>query len=1376
MKKALIVFIVMFLVSTVLMAAPKESNLDVQRVSLFEKEIIHTPRHTTSRNVTILSEDFSGGTLPAGWQNVDNGTSGQIWEFDNPGNRSIYTTTASNGFVILDSDHYGSGSSQNADLITPEIDTTIYPQDETEAIMLEFEHYFRQYSTSAGTVSISTDRGTTWTVLETWTGTSTTNAITSSYDLTSYLTTRGTFMLKWNYVGSYAYYWAVDDIKVYVQQSAAPPSPATVVQPADASTDADINTSLIWADGGGDPEAYYLYFGTDNPPTNIVNGTDMYPETSYIPARLDLNQTYYWQVVPSNAYGNAAGCPVWSFTTYSPLPMPYSEGFEAGAPYTYILNNNGDDQNWMLYSGLPHDGTYAMGINTNTTSDADDWAFSPALDFTSGSLYQLACYYVAIDGDQELEVWWGTEQDPSNMTNELFNGTLPADPEYAYSAAVMDFMPIGAGPFYIGLHCTSTATDGTNTYLFIDDILVQQVTSAPDCPVLDSPISGVTGVSLTPTLEWTHANGAPLGYFLYVGTDNPPTNLINGATLGFVDSYTISSALDVEQTYYWYVLGYNSMGYSTGCTVESFVTIPDPTIYDFPYTEGFENGGSIPDGWSQEYVNGSNDWAFQAGGQSGHPAGAHDGDYNAFFYYGSGSTNYSTKLVTPPLDLSGLSNPILSFYHTQADWSGDQDILTVYYKTTEAGAWTQLVQFTDSITDWTLADNIGLPNTTSTYYIAFEGLQDYGYGVCLDDISIIDVLTGPDPTTLVSPTDAETGVSAATNLTWNASPGATGYKLSLWYMSGTRAVPTFVCEDADLGNVLTYDPSDDGVNYLEYNQTYSWQVTPYNNNGEATGVPTWTFTVENDPSVTTLPWMEGFENGGLIPNGWSQEYVTGTTNWTYQNGSSGYPANAYEGSYNARFYSTSDVTTMLVTPMIDFTGYTMAHLTFYHTQPLWSPDQDELTVYYKDSAGGSWVELVHYTESITTWRKESLDLPNLSSTYWLAFEGYATYGRGICLDNITVAESPAVPEETFITEVSDNATGQDASTGFIEITIQTNYTVDIGGWQVRVGNDDGFGNFTPTGYAYTIPANTTIDPDGCLIIGGGASYAAFIAAWGITDPINYISGDTQLGLTSGFAYDLYNPATRAGSVDSTPDVAVGEHVVQEVNDSWASGPADNATPGALDPGQTLPVTFAAFFAQPYQSKNVMLTWTTESESDMQGYHVYRSETSDLDSAVRLTSNIIVAHNSSSESNYEFEDSDIEYDITYYYWIESYENSGYTTFHGPAYTIVEEGSVTPPAVYDVTALSGNFPNPFNPETEIHFSIKGTEGEMVDASLVIYNIKGQRVKELFSQHQATERDKVVWHGTDDSGKPVASGVYFYRLKTADYSEIRKMMLLK
>jgi hypothetical protein len=119
----------------------------------------------------------------------------------------INTSTSSNGFAILNSDAYGGGSLQNADLVTPALDLSLFT-----SVNLYFQHYFMPWGSSTGTLSYSLNNGSTWTVIQAWTSTS--NPEIFDQDMTALVAGHSGVRFKWNYIGNYDYFWAVDDIKI----------------------------------------------------------------------------------------------------------------------------------------------------------------------------------------------------------------------------------------------------------------------------------------------------------------------------------------------------------------------------------------------------------------------------------------------------------------------------------------------------------------------------------------------------------------------------------------------------------------------------------------------------------------------------------------------------------------------------------------------------------------------------------------------------------------------------------------------------------------------------------------------------------------------------------------------------------------------------------------------------------------------------------------------------------------------------------------------------------------------------------------------------------------------------------------------------------
>ena len=88
------------------------------------------------------------------------------------------------------------------------------------------------------------------------------------------------------------------------------------------------------------------------------------------------------------------------------------------------------------------------------------------------------------------------------------------------------------------------------------------------------------------------------------------------------------------------------------------------------------------------------------------------------------------------------------------------------------------------------------------------------------------------------------------------------------------------------------------------------------------------------------------------------------------------------------------------------------------------------------------------------------------------------------------------------------------------------------------------------------------------------------------------------------------------------------------------------------------------------------------------------------------------------------------------------------------------------------LNQNFPNPFNPDTNISFSL--TEADKVE--IVIYNPKGQKVRTLVDGNYSAGEHVVNWNGKSDEQKPATSGVYFYRMGKDGIYLNKKMILLK
>jgi hypothetical protein len=88
------------------------------------------------------------------------------------------------------------------------------------------------------------------------------------------------------------------------------------------------------------------------------------------------------------------------------------------------------------------------------------------------------------------------------------------------------------------------------------------------------------------------------------------------------------------------------------------------------------------------------------------------------------------------------------------------------------------------------------------------------------------------------------------------------------------------------------------------------------------------------------------------------------------------------------------------------------------------------------------------------------------------------------------------------------------------------------------------------------------------------------------------------------------------------------------------------------------------------------------------------------------------------------------------------------------------------------LNQNYPNPFNPVTNISFTLPSQEF----AKLVVYDLAGHEVRTLVNSSFGTGEHTVTWNGLGNDGNLMPSGVYFYRLEAGEFSETRKLVLLK
>ena len=106
------------------------------------------------------------------------------------------------------------------------------------------------------------------------------------------------------------------------------------------------------------------------------------------------------------------------------------------------------------------------------------------------------------------------------------------------------------------------------------------------------------------------------------------------------------------------------------------------------------------------------------------------------------------------------------------------------------------------------------------------------------------------------------------------------------------------------------------------------------------------------------------------------------------------------------------------------------------------------------------------------------------------------------------------------------------------------------------------------------------------------------------------------------------------------------------------------------------------------------------------------------------------------------------------------------------TLEDQGSVMIESTLINEYLDDAYPNPFNPEATIRFSLPQDQ----QVVLQVFNLQGQLVKTLHQGYVAAGVYESVWDGTDETGASAANGVYLYSLQAGTFSQTKKMTLLK
>jgi hypothetical protein len=1143
-------------------------------------------------------------------------------------------------------------------------------------------------------------------------------------------------------------------------QTGTPPNPAQNPVPANNAVNVAIGANLTWVTGGGTVEGYRVFFGTDNPPTNLVNGTVQTGTVYDHPTDLSYSTAYYWKIVPFNAAGgDAVDCPVWQFTTLADPTVttyPYNQNFDEATPPALPLgwsaiNANGDAYTWETYAGNADTAPNSARIRYNTSMAMDDWMLTPPMTMTADNTYLIKFMYRANSTTyaEALSVYTGTAPNAASLTNLIYENLNITNTTYAQ--AEVTFTPTAAGNYYIGFHGHSAAD---MFYLYLDTFSVEVNNDSMDPPTnLTATVVNNTYVSL----DWD-APGVvpPVGEWIHYDSGLNDDSIGTGAAADFdvAIRYPASALTQYAGQSLYAVKAWPAQAGSFSIRVWTGGTpaAPAQMVVDQAFTPTLDTYNTVMLTNPVTVTGNEELWfGYRCNVTSGYPAGcdagpATDGFGNMMYFQGAWATlldlaptlNYNWNIQgyvgnTPPT-----AAPVLTYIedaatipakavsmngilgkrgigprHLTVIDNQDRDRELLGYKVYRDGA--LLTTINDAAT--TAYDDMAV--TVGTY----------SYTVTANYTAGESVPAGPVTATINPPNNPPTDLTATVEgndvtLNW-VSPEAppTGEWIT-WCTDvlgngiGTNSAIVFdVAHRFDQTDLASHQG--DIVSQVKFVPNYADCVYTVKvwTGGSATSAGT-LVSSQVVSNITVGDWNLCVLNTPVpIPS-------TGDLYVGYEVNTQGdHPAGCddgpqIEGKGNMMYFEGAWTTLTQLAPTLTYN---------------WS-----IKTFVADGTAMKAVELTPITENRTiSYAKAPLEVlykaPNRE-------DGRPLTSFKVYRDNVLIGtiNDPAVTTYTDI----------DLPNG--------NYVYGV----TAVYN---------TGESAPATVNVTVNVQLAEIIfeDGFETYDDFtmvFAPWTLVDvdqaPTYGFSGITFPGSESPMAYIIFNPAST-----TPPITGLNPHGGAKMAASFAA-----TTP----PNNDWMVT-----PRLHLGTNSTIKFYAKSHTAQYGLERFKVGVSTLPS--------IIPQGFQYVSPGDYVEAPVNW-AEYVYDLSTYNNQNVwigircvsndafvfyvddVSVHSDGGYVVDNDDPGVPAA--VTELQGNFPNPFNPETTIRYSVK-------DASPVnigIYNVKGQLVKTLVNEEKASGNHGIVWDGRDNNNHAVSSGVYFYKMTAGKYSSTKKMIMMK
>lgn len=492
----------------------------------------------------------------------------------------------------------------------------------------------------------------------------------------------------------------------------------------------------------------------------------------------------------------------------------------------------------------------------------------------------------------------------------------------------------------------------------------------------------------------------------------------------------------------------------------------------------------------------------------------------------------------------------------------------------------------------------------------------------------------------------------------------------------------------------------------------------------------------------------------------------------YEGPDTGYVASNYNGANGFL------IDQWLISPEITVTAGDT--LSFWHRSPDANPYDDSIYVRISTTAGiipaAFDVNLGRYLVSETGWANWIGVFPT-SGTVRFAVQYYITDGgpagnhsNFIGLDLFEVVGVEASQSDLFISEYLEGTSNNKA----IEIYNPTNASVDLSNYRVVRAN-----NGSPTIQDTQLLIGTLAANQVYVIVNPSADPILLAVADIDTGTITFFNGDDYMALEKNIA-SVWTPIDVIGVLGVDPGTAwpvagvtlgTAEHtlvrkdVIMMGSTNWATSAGTDSlnSEWLVYPQNTfiylgnhtiIPVELTSFNAF-VNGNSVDLNWMTATELNNSGFEIERKSSSTSWTKIGF----VPGHGTTSEAkNYSYSDNNLGTG-NYSYRLKQVDFDGTSE-----YSKVVEVEIETPNNFE---LSQNYPNPFNPTTSIKFNLP----EAGNVKLTVYNLLGQEVKSLVNGFRTAGTYTINF----DASK-LSSGIYLYKIEMNNFTQVRKMTLLK